>query len=133
MEGISLIPKDSGYFFVGVQPELIDSNPELSAAILLFNAGVAACEAGSLPDAAGYFAAALSLSPRLAWAHNNYGVVRNLLGDHEGAIECYDLAIESDCNLACAYFNRGLCKTRSPNIEDAVKDIREAIRRGLFS
>ncbi|MBO1062429.1 MAG: serine protease, partial [Aphanizomenon flos-aquae CP01] len=60
-------------------------------------------------EAAAAINKAIELSPRAAF-YNNRGIVRDELGDKQGAIDDYTQAIKINPNLAQAYNNRGIVR-----------------------
>ena len=70
---------------------------------------------------------AIELDPNFSDAYSNRGVLKNDLGDPEGAMKDYDKAIELDQNNAAAYNNRGNLKKDSNDFEGAMIDYDKAI------
>jgi predicted O-linked N-acetylglucosamine transferase (SPINDLY family) len=55
------------------------------------------------------YAQALSLKPDLVEAHNNRGAIRQMAGDWDGALACYDGALRHRPDYVEALANRGNC------------------------
>ena len=70
---------------------------------------------------------AIELSPRAAFYYNR-GNVRDDLGDKQGAIDDYNLAIKFNPNLALAYNNRGLVRYELGDKQGAIDDYNQAIK-----
>jgi tetratricopeptide (TPR) repeat protein len=78
-------------------------------------------------EAAAAINKAIELSPRAAF-YNNRGVVRNELGDKQGAIDDYNLAIKINPNDALAYYNRGNVRDELGDKPGAIDDYNLAIK-----
>jgi tetratricopeptide (TPR) repeat protein/S1-C subfamily serine protease len=70
---------------------------------------------------------AIELSPRAAF-YNNRGIVRDELGDKQGAIDDYNLAIKINPNFANAYYNRGIVRDELGDKQGAIDDYNLAIK-----
>jgi|688.fasta_scaffold02151_15 tetratricopeptide (TPR) repeat protein len=70
---------------------------------------------------------AIELSPRAAF-YLNRGVVHNELGDKQGAIDDYTLAIKINPNYAKAYYNRGYVRKDLGDKQGAIDDFNLAIK-----
>jgi tetratricopeptide (TPR) repeat protein/S1-C subfamily serine protease len=70
---------------------------------------------------------AIKLSPRAAF-YNNRGIVRNELGDKQGAIDDFNQAIKINPNLAEAYSNRGTVRDDLGDKQGAIDDYNQAIK-----
>jgi tetratricopeptide (TPR) repeat protein len=70
---------------------------------------------------------AIKLSPRAAF-YNNRGIVRDDLGDKQGAIDDYNQAIKINPNLAEAYSNRGAVRDDLGDKQGAIDDYNQAIK-----
>jgi tetratricopeptide (TPR) repeat protein/S1-C subfamily serine protease len=70
---------------------------------------------------------AIELSPRAAF-YNNRGIVRKELGDKQGAIDDYNLAIKFNPNLALAYNNRGIVRNELGDKQGAIDDYNQALK-----
>jgi len=62
-----------------------------------------------------------------AEAYNGLGTIKNDLNDYQGAITCYNKAIELDSHSTSAYNNRGNAKRELKDYESAIKDYNKAI------
>ncbi|MFM6246537.1 MAG: tetratricopeptide repeat protein, partial [Dolichospermum sp.] len=69
---------------------------------------------------------AIKFNPTLALAYYNRGIVRDDLGDKQGAIDDYTQAIKINPNLAQAYYNRGIAKAQSGDKQGAREDLQQA-------
>ncbi|OBQ29234.1 MAG: hypothetical protein AN483_11745 [Aphanizomenon flos-aquae MDT14a] len=78
-------------------------------------------------EAAAAINKAIELSPRAAF-YNNRGNVRNDLGDKQGAIDDYTLAIKINPNYALAYYNRGIVRDDLGDKPGAIDDYTQAIK-----
>jgi tetratricopeptide (TPR) repeat protein len=78
-------------------------------------------------EAAAAINKAIELSPRAAF-YNNRGNVRNELGDKQGAIDDYNLAIKINPNLAEAYAGRGNVRNELGDKQGAIDDFNQAIK-----
>jgi tetratricopeptide (TPR) repeat protein/S1-C subfamily serine protease len=78
-------------------------------------------------EAAAAINKAIELSPRAAF-YNNRGNVRNDLGDKQGAIDDYNLAIKINPNYANAYYNRGNVRNDLGDKPGAIDDYTQAIK-----
>ncbi|MFM6009549.1 MAG: trypsin-like peptidase domain-containing protein [Dolichospermum sp.] len=76
-------------------------------------------------EAAAAINKAIELSPRAAF-YNNRGIVRKELGDKQGAIDDFNLAIKINPNYAQAYYNRGIAKAQSGDKQGAREDLQQA-------
>jgi tetratricopeptide (TPR) repeat protein/S1-C subfamily serine protease len=70
---------------------------------------------------------AIELSPRAGF-YINRGVVRNELGDKQGAIDDYNQAIKINPNYAQAYYNRGIVRNELGDKPGAIDDYTLAIK-----
>ncbi|GCL41655.1 tetratricopeptide repeat-containing S1 family peptidase [Dolichospermum planctonicum] len=70
---------------------------------------------------------AIELSPRAAF-YINRGLVRADLGDKQGAIDDYNLAIKINPNIAQAYYNRGIVRDDLGDKPGAIQDYNLAIK-----
>jgi len=68
---------------------------------------------------------AIELSPRTVF-YNNRGVVRNDLGDKQGAIDDYNQALKFNPNLTQAYYNRGVVHLQLGDKRKAREDLQRA-------
>ncbi len=71
---------------------------------------------------------ALALDPASYIAWTNRGVVRQLAGDLEGAVEDYDSALAANPGHAEAYKNRGTARAARGEVDAAIADYDVAIR-----
>ncbi|MBD2140777.1 tetratricopeptide repeat protein [Anabaena sp. FACHB-1250] len=78
-------------------------------------------------EAAAAINKAIELSPRAAF-YNNRGVVRNELGDKQGAREDYNQAIKFNPNYFYAYYNRGIVRNELGDKPGAREDYNQAIK-----
>ncbi|MBD2279605.1 serine protease [Aphanizomenon flos-aquae] len=78
-------------------------------------------------EAAAAINKAIELSPRAAF-YNNRGIVRDDLGDKQGAIDDYNLAIKINPNDADAYYNRGNVRDDLGDKQGAIDDYNQAIK-----
>ncbi|MFN7525338.1 MAG: tetratricopeptide repeat protein, partial [Aphanizomenon sp.] len=78
-------------------------------------------------EAAAAINKAIELSPRAAF-YNNRGLVRNDLGDKQGEIDDYTLAIKINPNHAYAYYNRGIVRNDLGDKQGAIDDYTLAIK-----
>ncbi|MBS3026786.1 MAG: tetratricopeptide repeat protein [Dolichospermum sp. DET50] len=78
-------------------------------------------------EAAAAINKAIELSPRAAF-YTNRGIVRDDLGDKQGAIDDYTLAIKFNPNLAQAYNNRGIVRNELGDKQGAIDDYTQAIK-----
>ncbi|MFO0098199.1 MAG: tetratricopeptide repeat protein [Aphanizomenon sp.] len=78
-------------------------------------------------EAAAAINKAIELSPRAAF-YNNRGIVRDDLGDKQGAIDDYTLAIKINPNVAQAYYNRGVVRDDLGDKPGAIDDYNQAIK-----
>lgn len=67
------------------------------------------------------FSKAIKINPNEPGAYYDRGQLKNVLGDHEGAIEDYTKAIEANPRDSRAYFKRGVTKIFL-NREDGCSD-----------
>ena len=70
---------------------------------------------------------AIELSPRAAFYYNR-GNVRDDLGDKQGAIDDYNLAIKFNPNYAYAYHGRGHVKSALGDKQGAIADFQQAVK-----
>jgi tetratricopeptide (TPR) repeat protein len=70
---------------------------------------------------------ALTISPLMAEAHVNIGLIRQQQGDAGAAVECYDKAVQIDPHLLTAWINLTSAYTMLEEDKKAV----EAARRAL--
>ena len=78
-------------------------------------------------EAAAAINKAIELSPRAAF-YTNRGIVRSELGDKQGAIDDFTLAIKINPNDALAYNNRGLVRSELGDKPGAIDDFNQAIK-----
>ncbi|MFN5065918.1 MAG: tetratricopeptide repeat protein [Aphanizomenon sp.] len=78
-------------------------------------------------EAAAAINKAIELSPRAAF-YLNQGIVRNELGDKQGAIDDFNQAIKINPNLALAYSNRGVVRNELGDKQGAIDDYNQAIK-----
>ena len=78
-------------------------------------------------EAAAAINKAIELSPRAAF-YLNQGIVRNDLGDKQGAIDDFNQAIKFNPNLALAYYNRGIVRYELGDKQGAIDDYTQAIK-----
>jgi tetratricopeptide (TPR) repeat protein/S1-C subfamily serine protease len=78
-------------------------------------------------EAAAAINKAIELSPRAAF-YLNQGIVRNDLGDKQGAIDDFNQAIKFNPNLALAYYNRGIVRYELGDKQGAIDDFNQAIK-----
>ncbi|MEI3651703.1 MAG: tetratricopeptide repeat protein [Dolichospermum lemmermannii FEM_B0920] len=78
-------------------------------------------------EAAAAINKAIELSPRAAF-YNNRAVVRNELGDKQGAINDLNVAIKISPNYIPAYVNRGNAKSGLGDNPGAIEDYNQAIK-----
>ncbi|MFN6197618.1 MAG: tetratricopeptide repeat protein, partial [Dolichospermum sp.] len=78
-------------------------------------------------EAAAAINKAIELSPRAAF-YNNRGIVRDDLGDKQGAIDDYNQAIKINPNYAQAYYNRGKVRDELGDKPGAIDDFNQAIK-----
>jgi tetratricopeptide (TPR) repeat protein/S1-C subfamily serine protease len=78
-------------------------------------------------EAAAAINKAIELSPRAAF-YLNRGIVRNELGDKQGAIDDYTQAIKINPNYAQAYNNRGVARNELGDKQGAIDDYTQAIK-----
>ena len=71
---------------------------------------------------------AIELDPKNADAWTNRGVAKNMLGNHQGAMNDHDEALELDPQNATIWNNRGTAKYSLDRYDDALKDFDEALR-----
>ncbi|MFM6266822.1 MAG: tetratricopeptide repeat protein, partial [Dolichospermum sp.] len=83
-------------------------------------------------EAAAAINKAIELSPRAAFYYNR-GIVRNDLGDKQGAIDDYTQAIKINPNLALAYSNRGIVYHQQGNYIAAISEYNQAIAKDANS
>jgi tetratricopeptide (TPR) repeat protein/S1-C subfamily serine protease len=69
----------------------------------------------------------ISRDPK-AWAYNNRGVTKSKLGDKQGAVGDYNMAIQTNPQYSEPYSNRGITKYRSGDKQGAIEDYNIAIR-----
>ena len=74
---------------------------------------------------------AIELNPNDIAAHNNRGVVRNQLGNHQAAITDFGKVIALDPSKVVAYYNRGVAKNQFGDHQAAIADFDRAIALGL--
>ena len=74
---------------------------------ILYDQALALHRQGRLREADGLYARALAIKPDLVEAHNNRGAIRQLAGDWDGALACYDGALRHRPDYAEALANRG--------------------------
>jgi tetratricopeptide (TPR) repeat protein len=73
---------------------------------------------------------AIKLNPNFLDAYTSRGISRELLKDHQGAIQDYDLAIKTADNparLANVYNSRGISRIKLGDKQDALRDFTRAI------
>jgi protein O-GlcNAc transferase len=75
----------------------------------IYDQALALHRAGRLAEADTLYAQALALKPDLVEAHNNRGAIRQVAGDWEGALACYDGALRHRPDYVEALANRGNC------------------------
>jgi tetratricopeptide (TPR) repeat protein/S1-C subfamily serine protease len=78
-------------------------------------------------EAAAAINKAIELSPRAAF-YNNRGIVRDDLGDKQGAIDDFNQAIKINPNYAQAYNNRGIVRDDLGDKQGAIDDFNQAIK-----
>ena len=91
---------------------------QLDAAGYFFE-GVSLFSAGRLVEAAAAYDAALHLNPSMFEAHNNLGIVLQVLGRHDAALACHDRAIALSPQTADLYNSRGNCLILMHRPDDA--------------
>lgn len=69
----------------------------------------------------------IKLAPNSSHAYNNRGILKENLGDKDGALKDYDKSIKLDSNLAEAYNNRGVLEASKDDNEGALKDFDKSI------
>lgn len=74
---------------------------------IVYDQALALHRQGRLADADTLYARALTLKPDLVEAHNNRGAIRQLAGDWDGALVCYDGALRYRPDYVEALANRG--------------------------
>lgn len=81
--------------------------------------GRRAVETGSYGEALHHFATASKARPNEAWPWHGRGDALQLSGDHAGALEAYEAAIERVPELALAHNGRGNALEGLERLEDA--------------
>ncbi|MBO1063133.1 MAG: tetratricopeptide repeat protein, partial [Aphanizomenon flos-aquae CP01] len=69
---------------------------------------------------------AIKINPNYADAYYNRGIVRNELGDKQGAIDDYNQAIKINPNYAKAYVGRGYVYYQLGDKQKAREDLQRA-------
>lgn len=75
----------------------------------------------------------VKLVPDFAFAYFNRANVLAKMNDYKSAIVDYTVALSIDDGFAEAYYNRGLARIYTGNIEDGVADLSRAGELGLFN
>lgn len=75
---------------------------------------------------------ASELMPHAGFVWYNKGNILVMKGDYNGAITCYNRALELELNLGEAYFNRGLTYMLVNNREKAIADMSRAGELGVW-
>ncbi len=70
----------------------------------------------------------IKINPNYADVYYNQGIVRNELGDKQGAIDDFNLAIKFNPNFAKAYNNRGNVRSELGDKQGAIDDFNLAIK-----
>jgi tetratricopeptide (TPR) repeat protein len=70
---------------------------------------------------------AKTLAPKSAVVAYQLGEIRRELGDLDGAMSQFELAIKQDSKIAQGYLGRGLIHLQRREMEDAIADISKAI------
>ena len=79
------------------------------AFVQIYDAALTLHRSGRVGEADALYAEALALKPDLVEAHNNRGAIRQMAGDWEGALVCYDGALRHRPDYVEALANRGNC------------------------
>ena len=90
--------------------------------------GMALAQMGQIDSAAICFERALEINPRFPSALSNRGGVKLSRGDAAGAVADFTRALESDPRIWGAYTNRALAYSMLKQHENAIADLRLAIR-----
>ncbi|MCI5144839.1 MAG: tetratricopeptide repeat protein, partial [Candidatus Electrothrix sp. AR3] len=69
----------------------------------------------------------LEITPKMAEAHVNIGLIRQQQGDAKAALECYEKAIQIDPHLLTAWINLTSVCTMLEQDEKAVDSARQAV------
>jgi predicted O-linked N-acetylglucosamine transferase (SPINDLY family) len=89
--------------------------------------GVLAAQSKEPQRAVELIGEALSIDPRSAPAHNNYGNALRELGRHEAALRSFDTAIQLNPGYAEAYCNRGLVLAELKRHDAAIENFGQAL------
>ncbi|MEZ4397595.1 MAG: tetratricopeptide repeat protein [Candidatus Krumholzibacteriia bacterium] len=94
---------------------------------MLYNLGIAYAEANRLPEAAGSFAAAITIAPDYAKAYNNLGQTYEAMGKLDAARGAYQVAVAKDPDFALARVNLSRLLARQGDLDGAIEQRRRAV------
>jgi tetratricopeptide (TPR) repeat protein len=83
---------------------------------------------GRCDDAVRDYTEALKLDPKLAWAYENRGLLRDESAETDQALQDFAEAIRLDPNSYHAHFSRGLIEMERKDPQGAIEDFSEAAR-----
>ncbi|HON59202.1 MAG TPA: tetratricopeptide repeat protein [Smithella sp.] len=93
-----------------------------------FHLGLSYLQSGRLDLAVTHFSAALQMNPRDVTTLNNLGVAYFRMNQADLAEECFRRAIAADPQAAAPHFHLGLLKYRQGLVQEAVKQMDQAVR-----
>ena|GEM_PF-1772927 len=106
-------------------------NPKFPLAVFnlgdWYESGKRAYESKSYNEALTYFTKAIELNPQYQNAYIYRGLVKDSLGDKQGALADHKKAIDLDPKNAIAYINRGFVKSSLGDKQGALADYKKAI------
>jgi tetratricopeptide (TPR) repeat protein len=104
------------------------SRQNQEAAVLAYNQGVEAAEAGDYEQAVEAYYDAIRLNPGLIQAYNNLGSLLEHLQKYPEAIEIYERAIRQDPTDPLLHRNLGIVCEKMGNLDKAVAEYRNYAR-----
>jgi tetratricopeptide (TPR) repeat protein len=90
--------------------------------------GAIAAKARDWQASADAYSEAIRLNPSSAKAHHERGVALGFQGEHDRAIEDFNVAIQLDPNNAWVRYHRGVAYSKKRDHDSAMTDFDEAIR-----
>lgn len=106
----------------------VDANPDIAQ--LQYNLGNALLQTGlkeNLPQAALHLDKAVTLDPKIAAAHENFGVALAQLGHVPEAIEQFQAALQLDPKTKQGHDNLGFALTQAAQIPEAMEEFQKAL------